>query len=189
MQKATIAQNLLLHRKQKHLTQEQLSESSGVAVRTIQRIENAKVEPHVQTLTLLAQSLEIEVQELSYSPVAAIDVSQSITTSKKWLLLLHLLPAVGIIIPFANVVFPLILWAYKRDESPQLDAQGRAVINFHLTITLVLILGLTLLVLYFYVGLVLLLLTVVGALLSVFRNTQRVLQNRPCRYPLSLKFL
>ncbi|MBC5992757.1 helix-turn-helix domain-containing protein [Pontibacter cellulosilyticus] len=107
MKKATIAQNLLRHRKRKGLTQEQLSENYGVTVRTIQRIENAKVEPHFQTLSLLAQSLEVEVKELSCSEPA--DAPQSNTAVRKWLLLFHLLPLMGVLIPFANLMLPLIL--------------------------------------------------------------------------------
>lgn len=65
IEKTIIAKNVRHQRRRIGWTQEQLSENSGVAVRTIQLIENAKVEPHLQTLALLAGALEIEVHELS----------------------------------------------------------------------------------------------------------------------------
>ena len=188
MRKTTIAQNLLRHRKQKGLTQEQLSESSGVTVRTIQRIENAKVEPHLQTLSLLAQSLEIEVQELSY--LEPTDTAAPADTAvRKWLLLFHLLPLMGVLIPFANLILPLILWSYKRDEHPLFEEHGRAVINFHVTVTLAFILGLVLLVLLFRVGLVVLILTAAYALILIFWNAQKIIRNERYNYPFSIRFL
>ena len=188
MKEATIAQNLLRHRKQKGLTQEQLSENSGVTIRTIQRIENAKVVPHQQTLSLLAGSLEIEVQELSYAGPDD-ETGPGDTSVRKWLLLFHLLPLVGVLIPFANLVLPLILWAYKRDEHPLFDTHGRAVVNFHLTVTLAFMLGVVLLVLLFQVGLLLLILIVAYALILSLRNAQKISKNEGYTYPLSIRFL
>jgi D-alanyl-D-alanine-carboxypeptidase/D-alanyl-D-alanine-endopeptidase len=185
---AAVARNLRLQRKHKGLTQEQLSESSGVAIRTIQRIENAKVEPHLQTLSLLAQSLDIELQELTYDE-AADEAISSETAIRKWLLIFHLLPVVGVIIPFANLILPLILWAYKRDEHPLFEEHGRAVINFHLTLTLTFMLGIVLLVLLFHLGLLLLLVKAAYALILIFWNANKIIRDRGYKYPLSIRFL
>lgn len=187
-EKAAVARNLRHQRKQKGLTQEQLSESSGVAIRTIQRIENARVEPHLQTLSLLARSLEMEVQELMYAEPAD-ETSPTEAAVRKWLLVFHLLPLVGALIPFANLILPLILWAYKRDEHPLFEEHGRAVINFHLTVTLAFMLGIVLLVLLFPVGLLLLILIAVYALILIFWNTKQISKNEGCNYPLSIRFL
>lgn len=184
MEKASIVEKLRYQRKRKGLTQEQLSDLSGVAVRTIQRIENEKVAPHRQTLTLLAEPLALEVQDLA--PISAPDAEAA---EGKWLLLLHLLPIAGLVIPFANLVLPFVLWAYKRGEHPEIDKHGRAVVNFQLTVTLLFMIGVVLLVLYFVAGLVLLVLTVFYIFLLVLRNTLRVFKNKIYTYPLSLKIL
>ncbi|GHA62210.1 helix-turn-helix domain-containing protein [Pontibacter akesuensis] len=186
--KSTIAQNLLRCRKKKGLTQEQLSEYSGVTVRTIQRIENAKVEPHLQTLSLLAQCLEVKVEELSYAG-SADETAPSETALRKWLSLFHLLPLVGVILPFANLILPFILWAYKRDEHPLFDEHGRAVVNFQLTVTLASMLGIVLLVLLFPIGLLLLILTAAYALTLSFWNAKKIIKNQGYNYPLSIRFL
>lgn len=188
MVKATVAKNLRYQRMRKGLTQEQLSESSGVAIRTIQRIENAKVEPHLQTLTLLAKALELEVHELSLiAPAAGID--QSVAAEIKWLLLLHLFPIVGFILPFANLIVPLILWAYKRDEHPLYDEHGRAVVNFHLTVTLAFMTGVALLLVLFQVGILLIILTSAYTLALILWNVRRVLKNAGYKYPFSVNLL
>lgn len=185
IEKATVAENLRYQRKRKGLTQEHLSERSGVAIRTIQRAENAKVEPHLQTLALLAKALELEVHEL-YCPEGA---PQGTTAEGKWLLLLHLTPAVGFIIPFANLILPIIIWAFKRDEHPLYDEQGRAVINFHLTVTLSFMAGVALLLVLFHIGLLLLILASLYALSLIIWNTWSVMKSRHYDYPLSVKLL
>ena len=52
-------------REQQNLTQEELSEKSGISARTIQRIETGK-EPKGFTLRALAKALEIGENELIY---------------------------------------------------------------------------------------------------------------------------
>lgn len=187
-EKATVAKNLRHQRKRKGWTQEQLSENSGVAVRTIQRIENAKVEPHLQTLALLAGALEIEGHELS-TTASTEDAAQGGAADRKWLLMLHLSPIVGFVIPFANLIVPLILWAYKRDDHPLYDAHGRAVVNFHLTVTLAFMAGVALLLVLFQVGILLIMLTTAYALALILWNARRVMNNESYKYPLSVKFI
>src|SRR5690554_663003 len=183
--KSIVAENLRYQRMRKGLTQELLSEKSGVAIRTIQRAENAKVEPHLQTLALLAKALELEVHEL-YRPEGT---PQGTTAEGKWLLLLHLTPAVGFIIPFANLILPLIIWAFKRDEHPLYDKHGRAVINFHLTLTVAFMAGIALLLVLFHIGLLLLIFTSVYAFSLIILNTWSVMKSQHYNYPLSVKIL
>lgn len=187
-EKATVARNLRGQRRRKGMTQEQLSESSGVAIRTIQRIENAKVEPHLQTLALLAGSLGLEVHELS-STASAEYADQGHPADRKWLLLLHLSPVAGFIIPFANLIVPLLLWAFKRDDHPLYNEHGRAIVNFHLTITLAFMAGVALLLVLFQVGLLLILITSGYALALILLNARRVMKDESYSYPLSAKLI
>ena len=43
---------------------------------------------------------------------------------------LHLSQLLNIIIPFAGVVAPVVLWQIKKDEMPALDAHGKMVANW-----------------------------------------------------------
>lgn len=188
IEKAAVARNLRLQRRRKGLTQEQLSESSGVAIRTIQRIENAKVEPHLQTLALLADSLGLDVHELSTTSSTE-DANKGGAADRKWLLLLHLSPLVGFIIPFTNLIVPLMLWAYKREDSPLFDAHGRAVVNFHLTVTLAFMVGVALLLVLLQVGILLIILTSAYTLVLILLNARSVMKNGSYKYPLSVKLI
>lgn len=51
----------------------------------------------------------------------------------------HLLGLVGYIIPFGNIVAPLILWQMKKEGSPYLDYHGREAVNFQISFMVYLI--------------------------------------------------
>ena len=53
---------------------------------------------------------------------------------RTWGMLCHLTAFSGFIIPFGNVLGPLIIWLIKKDEMPFVDDQGKESINFQITI-------------------------------------------------------
>jgi transcriptional regulator with XRE-family HTH domain len=55
-----LSEKLILLRNQRGLTQEALAETSGLNIRTIQRIESGETRPRGATLKLLCQSLDVE---------------------------------------------------------------------------------------------------------------------------------
>jgi transcriptional regulator with XRE-family HTH domain len=110
-----------------NLTQEELSEKSGVSVRTIQRIESGK-EPKGYTLRVLAEKLNIEEKELQDKPIeiapkanfkenpilneepVAINYS-----TVKWI---NLSSLPFIIVPLFNILVPLFLMLYFKIKHP-----------------------------------------------------------------------
>ena len=67
MKNKSLSENLVYQRKLKGYTQESLSDKTNVGIRTIQRIEKGEVDPHMQTIKLLAEGLEIKVEDLIYT--------------------------------------------------------------------------------------------------------------------------
>lgn len=59
-------------REQKGLSQEELSEASGVSLRTIQRIENGEGTPRESTLNTIAESLNVTSDYLIYNPLEVV---------------------------------------------------------------------------------------------------------------------
>ena len=49
---------------------------------------------------------------------------------------MHLSALSQYVIPFGNFIFPILIWSAKKDKSEYLDAQGKQVINFQLSLTL-----------------------------------------------------
>lgn len=47
---------------------------------------------------------------------------------------IHLSALTQYIIPFGNYIFPIVIWSSKKDESEFLDANGKQILNFQLSI-------------------------------------------------------
>ncbi|MGG5485381.1 DUF4870 domain-containing protein [Gaetbulibacter sp. PBL-D1] len=184
MNKNSLSENLTYQRKLKGYTQEQLSDKTTVTVRTIQRIEKGDVQPHLQTVKLLAAGLEIEIDELLILEDPKEEVIQ-----RKWMLLLHGSPFLGLIIPFGSILFPLFLWIHKAEDNKVYDAHGRAIVNFHGTITLLFFLSLLSFFIipgynFFISGAI-----VLFAIITTIYNISRSLQTGTFKYPFSISFL
>ena len=50
--------------------------------------------------------------------------------TRTWAMILHLSVLAGFVIPFAGLVAPILIWQLKKDEMPELDAHGKVVTNF-----------------------------------------------------------
>jgi uncharacterized Tic20 family protein len=184
MKSKSLSENLIYQRKLKGYTQEDLSDKTTVGVRTIQRIEKGDVQPHLQTVKLLAVGLEVEVDDL-----LVLDNPNEEVIQRKWMLLLHGTPFFGLVIPFANVLIPLFIWISKAEDNKIYDAHGRAVVNFHGTINLLLIISLLLFFVlsgfnFFLTGAIFL----YGIIVSIM-NISSALNKQTYNYPLSIPFL
>lgn len=184
MKNASLAENLVYQRKLKGYTQEDLSDKTTVGVRTIQRIEKGEVQPHLQTVKLLAVGLDINVDEL-----LVLDDPNEEMVQRKWMLLIHGTPFLGLIIPFASVLVPLFIWISKADDNKIYDAHGRAVVNFHATIIVLIIVSLLLFFPfpgYNFFGTVAVVLY--GLIMSIL-NIMWAVDSHSFNYPLSIPFL
>ncbi|SMG18158.1 CubicO group peptidase, beta-lactamase class C family [Marivirga sericea] len=184
MEKESIAKNLVYYRKQQGLSQEKLSEKSTVTVRTIQRIEKASVNPHLDTLKLLAVGLGIQLEDLK-----PIDNPKEESIKTKWLLLFHGLPLLGVVVPFFNILTVLFLWVHKREDNSLYDLHGRKIINYNISITLIFIMAFIALLtvegygFLFFVSVVPLNFTII-----IF-NMFYVVKKQKCFYPFAFPFL
>lgn len=184
MKQSTLQENLLYQRKLKGYTQDELAERTTVGVRTIQRIEKGEVQPHLQTVKLLAVGLGVEVEDL----IVLHDPKEE-PIKRKWMLLLHASPFFGFIIPFANILFPIFIWINKAEDNTKYDLHGRAVINFHCSMSLYLLLSLLLFfVIPGYNYFVTLGIVLLGIIITI-KNIMSALESGSCKYPLSLPFL
>ena len=57
--------------------------------------------------------------------------------SRTWAMAAHLLGLSGFIIPFGNVLGPLVIWLMKRDELSFVGDQAKESLNFQISMTLV----------------------------------------------------
>lgn len=107
--------------------------------------------------------------------------------ARHWGMLCHLAAAAGMIVPFANLIAPLVLWWFKRGVDPFVDAQGKEAVNFQLTMTL---LGMVCIV-AFTVPMAKLALTIIslGVAVLIIIAAVKVKQGKAFRYPLAWRVL
>ena len=118
---------LKIIREQQNLTQEELSEKSGISVRTIQRIE-AGTKPKGHTLKTLSKTLEIndsdlltennsiEIDEINLINDEIPQENETINFSK--IKLINLSSILFIIFPPLNILTPLLLsYLYKEKNN------------------------------------------------------------------------
>lgn len=106
---------------------------------------------------------------------------------KQWGLFAHLSSLAGLIIPFGNILGPLIIWQVKKDSLPFAADQGKEALNFNITIAIAAIIsGLLTLVLIGF-----LLLPLVGLAWLVFTIIAAVKANNgeAYRYPFALRLV
>jgi len=184
MESNSIGKNLIYQRKLKGFTQQELSEKTQVTVRTIQRIEKGDVNPHLQTVKLLASVLNIGVDDL-----LILENPKEENIQKKWLILLHSTPFLGFMIPLANILFPLFLWIHKREDNAVYDAHGRKIINFQISMSILYILGLIALLTIEKWGFLIFIAIIPFSVLVMLMNIIKVTNSQNCFYPLAFPFI
>ena len=63
--------------------------------------------------------------------------------ARTWNMLCHLSALIGLfpVVPFGNILGPLIIWQIKKNEIPSVEEHGKESFNFQLSITLYLLVG------------------------------------------------
>jgi uncharacterized Tic20 family protein len=61
--------------------------------------------------------------------------------ARTWNMLCHLSALAGYIIPFGNILGPLLVWQVKKNEFPSVIEHGKAALNFQLTVLIALVAG------------------------------------------------
>lgn len=69
------------------------------------------------------------------------EVRELSESEKNWAMLCHLSAFAGYFFPFGGIIGPLICWLSKKDESAWVNQNGKASLNFQLSILLYMILA------------------------------------------------
>ena len=201
MERTAIAKKIIHYRKLKGITQEMLSEITGLNVRTIQRIESGEVDPRLFTLKSIAEALGVNLEELLPEPTQH-ELNQ--------LAILHITPLGYFLFPvIGNVLFPFIFWMLKREQINGIDKHGKEILNGQLTYSIIVaiiigIIGTLMLMTIFFpsnsfsmmffmrfpvYGVIGLLLSVIVFGIFPAINAARVYKGKqPCKYPLKINF-
>jgi uncharacterized Tic20 family protein len=114
--------------------------------------------------------------------------------ARTWNMLCHLSALAGFIIPFGNILGPLLVWQIKKNEIPSVNVHGKAALNFQITVTLAAFVGVVVAVIlsFFCVGFLLVpLVILIGLAGLVFAIIAGIKANNgeDYKYPFSFQII
>jgi uncharacterized protein len=115
------------------------------------------------------------------------EVRQLSESERNWAMLCHLSAFSGFFFPFGGIIGPLICWLSRKDESEWVDENGKAAMNFNLSILLysVLVAPLCLIIVGFVLIGFLVTLRVVCIIIASIKSSK----GEKFRYPLAIPFI
>lgn len=102
-------------------------------------------------------------------------------------ILCHLLGLGTFVIPFGNIIGPLILWLLKRADSPYLDETGKEALNFNISWTIYTVIAA--LSFFVLIGFVLFPLVFLAWLILVVVASIKASEGKIYRYPLTIRLI
>ena len=124
---------------------------------------------------------------ITQTPSAPIRIEKTEEHGRIWATISHLAAFVGFIIPFGNIIAPLIVWLLLRKDYAFVDEQGKESLNFQISITI-----------YSFIAFVLFLIVIgifIAPLIAIFMFIAVIVasietaRGKHFKYPLSLKFI
>lgn len=184
-------------RELQNLTQEELSEKSGVSVRTIQRIESGK-EPKGYTLRVLAQTFGIDEKELQSNSFKienkeesnknAIVNDEVISPNYSKIKLINLSSIPFIIIPPLNILVPLVLMLAMKQKNTLTKQLISVQIMWTIVAPIIFMLG-VFLKLGHQFTLVVMILIVLSNVYLILRNAIEIDRNKRLHYKLNFSVI
>lgn len=107
--------------------------------------------------------------------------------AQTWGMLSHLIALAGFVIPFGNIIGPLVIWLIKKDEYPFVDDQGKESLNFQISMTIYFIISAILIVVV--IGILLMIALVIVEVIFIILATVKANSGEKYRYPLTIRLI
>jgi uncharacterized Tic20 family protein len=111
----------------------------------------------------------------------------SAAPDRTWDVLCHVSALAGFVIPFGNILGPLILWLIKRQELPSVDAHGKESLNFQISVTIYMAVAAVLMLVI--VGFFLMIGIAVASIVLVVIAAIKASNGELYRYPLTIRLV
>jgi uncharacterized Tic20 family protein len=116
------------------------------------------------------------------------DAPQVSKEEQNWAMLCHLSALAGFLVPFGNILGPLIVWLIKRGEMPTVDRNGMEAVNFQITVAIAFMVCIPLM--FVLIGIPLMFAVGIGALILTIMAAVKVSNgNFDYRYPMTIRFI
>ncbi len=106
---------------------------------------------------------------------------------KQYALFIHLSIFAGFLIPFGNIIAPVILWSLKRKESEYIDYHGKEVINFQISIMILAFISV--LTMFILIGIPLIVVTLFACILLPVLGAIAANNGERYKYPFIFRFV
>ncbi|MBW4483556.1 MAG: DUF4870 domain-containing protein [Tildeniella torsiva UHER 1998/13D] len=107
--------------------------------------------------------------------------------SRMWAMLAHLSALSGFVIPFGNIVGPLVIWLVKRDEMSFVNDQAKEALNFNISMTIYMVVAGVLI--FVLIGIPLMIVLGIAWLVLVILAAVKANEGTAYRYPLTLRLV
>ena len=106
---------------------------------------------------------------------------------RTWAMLCHLGALAGFIIPFGNVIAPLVIWLVKKNESDLVDDQGKESLNFQITLAIGYLICIPLIPLV--IGIFLAIALAIYGLIMLIIAAMKANEGQKYRYPFAIRLI
>jgi uncharacterized protein len=108
-------------------------------------------------------------------------------SDRSWNIFTHLSAVIGFVIPFGNIIGPLVIWLIKRDQLPSVAEHGREAVNFQISMSIYTILAA--ISIFAFVGILLLPVVILLNLVLTIVAAVKASNGEFFRYPLTIRFV
>jgi uncharacterized Tic20 family protein len=116
------------------------------------------------------------------------DAPQVGKEEQNWAMICHLAALAGFLIPFGNILGPLVVWLLKRAEMPLVEIHGKEAINFQITVAIAFAICIPLV--FVLIGVPLMFVVGIGALIMTILAAVKISNGDVgYRYPFAIRLL
>jgi uncharacterized protein len=108
-------------------------------------------------------------------------------SEKNWAMFCHLTAFAGFFFPFGGIIGPLICWLSKKDDSQWVDQNGKASMNFQLSLLLYIILAIPLC--FIIIGIPIVVFLGFLKIICIIIASVKAAKGEEFKYPLAIPFI
>ena len=107
--------------------------------------------------------------------------------ARLWGMLCHMSALVGVVLPFGNLLGPLICWLVKKNEYPFVNDQGKESLNFQITVMIAILVCIPLM--FICIGILLAIAIGIASVVFVIIAAIKANDGQAYRYPWTLRLI
>ena len=108
-------------------------------------------------------------------------------TERNWAMFCHLSALAGFFFPFGGIIGPLVCWLSRKDESTWVNENGKASMNFQISMLLYIVLAIPLC--FILIGFLILMVIFTLKIVCIIIASVKASKGEEFKYPLAIPFI